>query len=769
MSYDTAMEELKRANIFPDSDKVKTGMVTNDVTDAELELVLNMERIVGIKLSDEQKKILLNKGNMNVIACAGSGKTSTTVLLLAKRIMTGEIKNTNKLVCTTYSKGGATEMEDRLHQILKLFGVDRPIKVVTLHAFFLSIIRTFGLTLDIVKDEGERMRFIRESAKDANFELRDDDLATLSNLISYQVNNLMSDKKALESEANTLDNLTLEKYAMIRKGYAVRKASVGKIDFDDMQMYLYKWLVKDKTSDNEAERASALNVRNYCKAMWDDFFIDEAQDISKIQFAIIREMIADPNDKGKLDKGLVFVGDDDQTIYQWRGADPSIILNIGNTFDLDLKMLSTNYRCKENIVNFAANSVKNNVARYSKEIKAFNPGGSVKIAVSDKKDLNALSNIAVGYIKSLINKGENARDICVMSRNNFHLAILSNMLLHDGIYTSSTADMKLTNSSMYKDLKCILNLCVDSYNSYNTRNILWKLCRYMSIAMSNNIGKFQDETGLTFIDAITYLLEHFGKDPDVKLGRNIKMPIQVEKSMEYQWNRLSPETVTNIKAIWLTFTMNKDNITKIAEDLMFMYLNCAGELLYKREDKKRSIKGLCNYLILMSRKDGYENMMEFLRITEQYESGTMETCGDKVTLTTVHSAKGKEWKNVIAFACDNVTMPSQENIEKMISEGQSIHDINNYIDEERRLYYVEMTRAKENLLVITYSNPSIFIMESLGAKIGKGHGTNNELIEAYSSDNYFKEQACEKLFDREVINDKLLNENSEFYFKLEDR
>lgn len=987
MSYESALEELAQANISPDV--VKTDNKNED-NDLELKLILTIEQVTNKKLSDEQRNILLTHDNMNVVACAGSGKTSTSVLLLAKRIITGEIADTNKLVCTTYSKGGALEMEERLHQILKMFNVDRPIKVVTLHAFFLSIIRTFGLNLEIVGSESERLGYIRGAAKDASFELRDDDLVNLSNLISYQVNNLLSDKKALDSQANTLENLTLDKYIIIRKGYATRKAKDGKIDFDDMQMYLYKWLVKDKDSTNEVERASATNVRNYCKAMWDYFFVDEAQDVSKIQFAIIKEMIANPLEKDKLDKGLVLVGDDDQClpgntliytqrghvniedvtlndkvlsaigdgklgyvnidnikkqaskniiykiktksgkeitctwehkmfvnrtfnnfyrpsvilfggeshdsngiksstfvihnkdnndyymesfdldaldiynehrhsieqyrreytptetadilgnkrhiynvvkacdlivgdfvptivkadnieeseiindmvvsieqedtdiyvydlsvpatrnfvandvivhncIYKWRGADPSIILNICNMFNMSMKMLSTNYRCKENIVNFAAASVKNNTARYSKEIKAFNKGGTVKVAVSKKNDLNALSIIALNHIKRLINKGERVNDICVMSRNNFHLALLSNMLLSEGIYTTSTHDMKLTNSSMYKDIKYILQICDNCYDTNVTRNILWRLCKYMSVSNSSAIAQFQDSIGLNFIDTITYMLQYFDRQKNINLGRNIKVPIQAEAAMNLKWSRFNVETINSILAIYAIFKDTDNSIDKRVEQLMSMYLNCAGELLYKREDKSRSIKGLCNYIILMLRKRGYENTMEFLRMTEQIEYGTMETPGEKLTLTTIHSAKGKEWKNVIAFACDNVTMPSKENLTMMLRDGQTINDINEYINEERRLYYVETTRAKENLLIITYMQPSIFIMESLGAEIGNGQRSNYELISALSKDDYTRDKAFNDLFDTQVIEDKILNSDSEYYYEIEEK
>ena len=1074
---------------------------------------------------------------------------NTTVLtnLIAKRIMTGEIKNTNKLVCTTYSKGGATEMEDRLHALLQKFGMDRPIKVATMHAFFLSIIRTFGVSMTIL-EESQRMKMIKDAAKEAELELRDEDLADLSNLISYQINNLMSDKKALMSEANTLDNLTLDKYAKVRKSFAVKKATEYKMDFDDMQLYLYKWLVKDKTSENEMERKSAENVRNYCQAMWDDFYIDEAQDISKIQFAIIREMIQDPNNKGKLVKNLTFVGDDDQClcedttiitpygnkkindikigdkiitssgrcdtviaevqnvskkyisdkivqittqtgkiikgtrdhigfvivnpekdvyynylmykqgigfrigmtsgerawstekkknglemrmiqekadkmwmirrctskkealyyeeyyalkyripkyrfltddcgnglpatrlkledviklheeldtytrgmemlkslgldfnrphamsqadpdlgryrinfnllsdkrkdkrgihrtvleantsyekylvilgeylnlnlkestlgdgylyyrcnstvadvdkqieklegilrecdragleigvnlqarltektyiempfagikegmgipvieinsngqvsviddtvvkveeidyegyvydlsipdtrnfiangvvvhncIYKWRGADPSIILNIGNQFDMRLLMLSTNYRCAENIVNFAAESVQHNSARYSKSMKAFNKGGNVQIALCDKKDLCHLSTIALNHIKKLIENGEKVEDICVMSRNNFHLAILNNMLLHEGIYTTCTNDMKLTNSSMYKDVKLILNAVRDPYDHTIAKQLLWKVCRYMSINNAHNISKFQEETGLTLKETLAYIFRYMDRDDSVSVGkdkdgkeRKINVHKQTYTSMEIRYRSIHGDTKTYLRSLYKCLC--ETDINKTIGGILAMYLDCAGALLYKREDKQRSIKGLCNYISVLLDKFGYDGTMEFLRITEQYEQGIMAVPGAKLTLTTIHSAKGKEWKNVIAFAVDNVTMPGTEDIKNMIKEGNTLHEINEYIDEERRLYYVELTRAKKNLLIITYKVPSVFLMESLGAIKDTGDSTNNMLIDCLGSDDYVRAQQYANIFGNDVLQEKVIDEDGEFHYDI---
>ena len=155
-------------------------------------------------------------------------------------------------------------------------------------------------------------------------------------------------------------------------------------------------------------------------------------------------------------------------------------------------------------------------------------------------------------------------------------------------------------------------------------------------------------------------------------------------------------------------------------------------------------------------------------MTEQLEQGGMAITGDKVTLTTVHSAKGKEWKNVIAFAVDNVSMPSVDSLKEMVKNCATMNEINEYIDEERRLYYVEMTRAKENLLIITSSIPSLFLMESLdGLCLAEGDTSNMVMLDAVSGDSYVSANQYNKLFRKSVINEKLLNEESEYYYKID--
>jgi UvrD/REP helicase subfamily protein len=1123
---DKIVDELKRQGIKAPETASNSNVPI--ISDRELQIIESMEQASGKKFSEEQRKILEHHGSACILACAGSGKTTTSINLIAKRILTGEIHDVNKLIYTTYSKAGATEMKERLDKLLKSLGMGHiNVKVQTIHAFFLSVLRTFGNNA-VVITASKRSAMIRKACLVAEFSPKDDELMQIDNLLSYQVNNLLSDRKTIESYVNTIDSLTLEQYSTIRKEYATYKSNDGVIDYDDMQSYLYLWLIKWAKSSNPNEQQMAVQVRDYCKAVYTDFYIDEAQDVSKIQFAIIRAIVEDPNNKGKLDRNLVFIGDDDQClpvgtevhttsgikniediqildkilagcghsktmygtvdnisskyvetdlyvvktksgktikatgnhigfakivpveglyytylmyrhdfgfrigttsevrsgnrreirngidirlmqeradkiwiiktsnnieeskyfeayyaykysipmymfvtsdsgngipetslsknyvrqlhnelntfengkrllsdlgmfydyphrvpqaegerckinhslfsskqlskygmhnseisintsnedfistfedvlsitdrksstkynyknarnsssdidkqaeivkmiqdrccdkniylevnadakftknkfiplpfshlgigmiiptvvehekeefkviddeivdiqreaykglvydlsvpetrnfvadgvivhncIYQWRGSDPNIILSISATFDMQTFLLSTNYRCHKEILEYSARGIKHNGSRYPKNMEAFNDCGSVKILPISTEDLCTLSIAAMNNIKYWLNNGNDSSDIAVLSRNNFHLAILSNMLLREGIYCNITEDMKLTKSYMYQQVKDIISITEQSWKKELTARVLWRLCRYLGVKTSGQIARFQDDCALSFEDTLGYIVKHY-IDKDIKFSKKLNITIQASEQMQYIMSKVGKETRDDLAIVYNAITCG--NRAEAIEALLFQYLE-ATSFLYRSRDKNRSVRGLVKYINNLIKKDGVDGMINFLRMTEQFENGDMVIPGSKVTLTTIHSAKGREWKNVIMFACDNVSQPSFDCIYKMISDDIPVSDIYNNIDEERRLFYVGNTRAIEKLLIITYNEPSAFILEALGAF---GEPTNNnERILTLVQDRQWVENY------KSFIQDNILDEKSKYYYDKE--
>ena len=632
---------------------------------------------------------------------------NTTVLthLIAKRILSGEIKNPDTLMCTTYSKAGATEMEERLNSLFKTLGIRSTVQVKTLHALYLAILRHVNYPTDVISG-GTRLRYIIEACKDAKYKLEDEDLQQIDTLLSYQINNLLSDSALVKSYVFTLDNMREEQYTAIRTGYNKRKMENGQIDFDDMQLYVYSLLIGQ----------SGSQLVDFCNHMWTDYYIDEAQDVSKIQFEILRRII-------KKDENLVFIGDDDQSIYQWRGADPSIILNIGGYYDIKRFILSTNYRCYSEIVNHAAVGIANNNRRYKKTMKPHVDGGKVRICDTGGGSLFDITKYAYQHIKNLVESGVDPSKIAVLSRNNQHLSLLNNMLYRAGIYCDSSPEMRMTRSAMYRDIKNVMDMATNGYNHNITKSTLWRICTFLGTNNAYSISNIQYNAALSLKDTIGYIFKTCDRHQRIDWDKELNIPSKTRLQVQDLWYRLKNDTIESLRLVYevLDLDDDKDKVT----GLLDLYL-MNSSFMYKTEDRSRAINGLVDYTLELINTVGVDNTKTIYRVTEQYEEGKMAVPGSKVTMSTMHGAKGREWEHVVLFADDNVSFPSFDGIKSMGEKGVSVADISASIDENRRLHYVAMTRAKSDLTIFTnLNNISVYLAEALGAFKGT---TNNVRI-----------------------------------------
>lgn len=923
--------------------------------------------------------------------CIATHNTTVLTHLLAKRALTGEIPDLNKLLCTTYSKAGSTEMEERLGVLFKKLGITSKVQVKTMHATYYKILRHFGIASQVCSNS-QRTLFINQAVKEAGLKLEDEDLQTLDSLLAFQVNNLLDDQSLCKSYVYTLEDIPVQKYSEIRMLYSKKKQEAGVIDFDDMQMYMYMLLCHQKHPD----------VIRFCRDQWEYFFIDEFQDISKIQFEILRVMVTDPNK-------LIVIGDDDQClvegtmvhtpdglkpiesikegdlvgtalgrgyfgyrmvnrvskkevqdtlykiktksgkvieatgnhigfarghkrvhnrercvnidltmlgsiersndsinmgvkpsyksivnmgvygrdqfyrvleampnkvdakfsaekrrnetkfnielessnvdvlenilrsaassisidsrmdininreaqimrgvthkftrfdelqigmtipvyeesideimediivdietseykgyvydlsvpytrnfvandvivhncIYQWRGADPSIILNICGYYDIQKFVLSTNYRCGGEIVRHAATGIRNNASRSEKEMIPFNGGGSIKIYNSGSSNMYHMSSCAYNYIMKLINERQaDLSDIAVLSRNNQHLAILNNMLLKNGYFSECTKEMQFTQLPMYKDIRMIISIMGDTYDHNLVKKALWKVCPYLGVKGSTIIAELMNTTGCSVSKAIGYCLANFASmGRQIGWKESLKMPERVEDKLRYRFHSIGRDSLVGLVEIYKVIKNGTDPEQQL-DELLSMYISSV-EFMYKSMDKARTLIGLVNYIKSLIKDMGFDKAMTHLNITERYESGKEGVLGPKITMSTMHGAKGKEWKYVILFANDNVSCPSFEGIAKMLEDGVEQRDISGSIDENRRLSYVGMTRAKEELMVFTdKKNMSVYMLEALGI-LTTGEFKNNTHIIKQVKDGGLSNQlikAAEWVFERD--------------------
>lgn len=965
----------------------------HDRTWTRLEKAETRRRIISITKTEEQAEMtcisVTGKNSLYLTEHAISTHNTTVLThLLAKRAMTGEIPNLNKLLCTTYSKAGSTEMEERLGILLKKLGMPAKVQVKTMHATYYQVLRHFGVNMNVCSS-AQRTMFINQAIQGAGLRVRleDEDVQLVDSLLSYQVNNLLDDEALCRSYVYTLEDVSQREYSLIRTLYNQKKQEAGVIDFDDMQMYMYMLLCHQKNPD----------VIRFCRDKWEYFFIDEFQDISKIQFEILRVMITDPNK-------LIVIGDDDQClvegtlvhtpkgmkrieeleegeevgtatgkggyafrpidkiskrmidntvyqihtergysvtatgnhigfarnskeeqntlakeagvyttgfspraggyneidielsmlgadsinstmtegsvsnshnsllsltvngreqfmrvmeripnkvdatmnvlkypnetgykvnlesanvdileniltgtfnslcadeesivsinrvaqiasdksnhtftrfdelqvgmlipvydsetgkvvedtitkierkhyngyvydlsvprtrnfmangicvhncIYQWRGADPSIILNICGYYDITKFVLSTNYRCGGEIVRHASVGIKNNANRSEKEMIPFNDGGRIKLYHCGSDNLYRMSKSAYDYIMGLLAQGVKPNEIAVLSRNNQHLAILNNMLLKSGYFTECAPEMQFTTMALYKDIRMMLSLMEDTYDHNLVKKILWKVCPYFGVKGATVVADVMNKTGCSVTKAIGYSLSNLA-DMGREIGwkDSLKMSARVEDNLRFRFNSISRESLYHLVTLY-NILKDDSNRAEQLNGILGLYISSV-EFMYKSMDKARTLVGVVAYIKDLIAELGFDNAVTHLNITERYESGKEAVLGHKVAMSTMHGAKGKEWRYVVLFANDNVTCPSFEGIAKMLEDKVELRDISGSIDENRRLSYVGMTRAKEELMIFTdKNNMSVYMLEAFGLLKADGYKDNTHII-----------------------------------------
>lgn len=670
------------------------------------DVIKRIEDIKGIKHSKEQLEILNHPGGMVVLAGAGSGKTSTITELLFKRIDGGEI-NPEKLLCTTYSKSGAKEMEEKFNDLCRKMGKSHKISVKTLHACYYQILKYFGYELNVCND-GQLKMFIKQALKESDIkDTKDDDLDDYAlSLIQYQINTVLSDDKLVESYLFDKEKLSKEDFVKVRAAFNKIKRDNNVVDFDDMQLQVYNLLYMCGKQYEDL-------VLNYCRSVWDYFFIDEFQDTSTIQYKILRKLVG-----RKESDRLVVIGDDDQSIYQWRGTNPNIILeDVRTDYALKSFVLPTNYRCCSNIVDFAARSVGCLSKRQDKELVAFKKGGKVEI-LTTKYDygLYNMSKMAYDKIVDLIhNHDANAEDIAVLCRNNNQVSILNNMLMINGIYTNCTEGMKFTKTQLYNDFSCIFEFNGDTSNHTMVKKYLWKYVPFLGVNGATLVGELMNETGLTLKNTLGFLLSkysiygsHITKDYS-----NIKISSKVEAKIGYRFAKINRDAVSNLYTFYDRLLNESKSEKDKMKELLWFCMNSIS-YLYKSPERARVLKGYKDYFNSLIENYDIDDLKAMFNTAEQIEKGNSAILGDKVNLCTFHGSKGLEWKYVILFCCDNLVLPGFKEINDMLDSGYGVDDVNTYIDCERRLYYVGCTRAKDLLTIIGNVNcPSPFLLESV--------------------------------------------------------
>lgn len=586
---------------------------------------------MGKKLNTAQQKAVCHEtGPMLVLAGPGSGKT-TVLLCRISRLLERGLAKPQEILALTFSKAAAEEMKSRFENLNGASGVS----FGTFHSIFFRILRSrYGWNVEQIFQEEERRSILRNSIEAEKWDIPD-----LEEYISQFFSQLSLMNSELEQPNRfTPTGMPVEEFRKLYRAYEGYKERHEKLDFDDMLTQCYQLLREDAA------------VREYWQRKYKFILVDEFQDVNQAQFACL-QILAERH------QNLFVVGDDDQSIYAFRGARPDFLLRFPTLYPAAKKVtLNTNYRSTERIVNLAERVIGNNEVRFVKNMKGIGEAGD-KVTFFLAEDAAKEAAHIAEKIGRLLDEGVPLTEIAVIYRTNLQGGAFARELYKRGI----PYDLRDNSGNVYehwvaKDLLAYLLLAENEESDSALRRILNKPKRY--------IGKDL----LAEAETMPYtLLRSFFVCPSLKGWQeenleNLRIDLnQIRKRTPYDALKYIRKVIGYDEYLEEFAAYRRTSaqvLQEIADEIMETAKDCADVRSFREQLERLSLQ-----MKEQSRKKG------------QKRNG--------VALMTMHGAKGLEFRAVFLPSLVEGIVPHEKGMDT--------------VAEERRLFYVAMTRASEKL------------------------------------------------------------------------
>lgn len=648
-------------------------------------------------LNDRQKEAVVNTdGPMLILAGAGSGKTKVLTTKVAYLIEEKNI-DPNNILAITFTNKAAKEMKER---IFKLEGNSAfYIQISTFHSFGLKILKENCELLGYEKnftilDSDDSLSIIKKIMKELNIDANKYNPKAIKNVISNNKNEIIDPEKYSLYVNTDFDEIALEVYRKYEKSLKINNA----VDFDDLLILPLKLF-----NNNHGVLQKYQEKYKYV-------FIDEYQDTNEPQY-ILSKMISAKY------KNITVVGDADQAIFTWRGANYKNILNFEKDYkDAKVVLLEENYRSTKTILNAANNVIKNNKVRKEKNLWTQNEEGS-KITYYKAFDEKDESNYVVNEIKKLIEKGVNPKDICVLYRANAQSRTVEEAFLTSNISYNIVGSYAFYNRKEIKDLIAYLKLI---YNNKDDVSLL-RVINYPKRGIGNKaIENLAIKSNV--LDKSLYEVIDSGKELEFK---NMIEEIKKEESHL---------TLTEL----IDMVLDKSGMKKSLEDEKSIEADIRLENL---EEFKSIAKAMEINEGIVSLEELLDKLALVSDVSEQKNDNE-----DKVTLMTMHAVKGLEYDYVFVVGVEEGLFPHSNSLES-----------NDELEEERRLCYVAITRAKKKLYLINARSRILYGKVSSNVPSRFINEISDEYIETIGK----KEDS--NVFKPKIDKNKMMNEDNDLH------
>lgn len=609
-------------------------------------------RLSGFDLS-QMGAVLTTKGNQLIVSCAGSGKTTALVFKIMYDLKTGyatKVKEINGNVIrvpediwvSTFLHTGALELEASLRnwqRKMNCVDTSSVMQFSTLHAEFKRALAAMGINTDIVssKDNSLYLKEVVKSyqLKNANgVNLTSEDYKNLESALGYTRNRLDAQRYI----HNTYEDLNIGKTiidAILRDWKEMRRKN-GVVDFEDLQELLYI----------ECYEKSNQEVINFLSNRYKFIYIDEFQDTSQIQYALLKLYSANA-------KQIVAIGDDDQSIYSWRGGDSDIIINkFREDFHPVVNQLSINFRCPSNILNAISPSIKNNSVRYEKDLTSSREGGVVRLAKATNypRMVSVLSDMVYDDVK-------NGLDVAILCRVNSDGLMPALILDKLGKFTFSISGDGMT------------------LDSYIGRTVL-------------SIVKLFTEKSTPAVKSALSLLawDSWGINNLIKVCKTNKLSIWTIDEADLSYSCPSIAQKILLWRSWKNSMGEVQALRLVLQDYRVSVFQKDSQFNNVMRSVLSSVEALLDFFDYSYVEDFQYELED---INERLKARKKQG-GVKVRIATVHEFKGKEADSVYIWNDTQDVFPFKDSKETLSD-----------YEEERRVHYIACTRAKKISTILT--------------------------------------------------------------------
>ena len=599
---------------------------------------------------DQRKAVLTSEGPLLVLSGAGTGKTKVLTSRLANLIFTGKAFS-SQIFAVTFTNKAAFEMKIRVEKLIK-----KPVEgmfIGTFHSIGARILRKNAELLSLksdftILDTDDQKRLIKQIISFLNL----DPKRYTSKNYQYFIDHL----KNLGLHYDQISNHEFENYSngnlsKIYKLYQERLITFNAVDFGDLVLHPVKLLKQNS------------EILDYYQNKFKYILVDEYQDTNTTQYLLLR-LLANKH------KNICCVGDEDQSIYGWRGAQLKNILNFERDFtNSKIVRLEQNYRSTSNILSVASSIISENKERIGKKLWTKDiDGEKVNIINVENDEMEAIT--IAEKIKKLFENGVIKKEIAVLTRASFQFKEIEDRFIKDNIKYRVVGGLKFYERKEIKDALAYFRILVNKDDNLALERIINNPKRGIGISYISKFNEYANNNNFSLFESLKYHL-------DKKI--------------------LTKKTHENISLFIKILDKHKEDIKKLKHsDVAGSLLDDMGYTEMLQNDKTPESEGrLENLKKLIVDIEKRNSIYEFLEeVSLVIDNSSEVNMAEKVSLMTLHSAKGLEFEHIFLPGWEEGIFPNQRSIEENGNKG---------LEEERRLAYVGITRARKTLNII-YAN-----------------------------------------------------------------